>query len=274
MWLSYSKYDTYLKCPRRYKYEIDRIEPPEKQSKYFALYGLLIEKFFKNYTNVILPQKININKDKIRQILETIWDSLLEKEYVKWNDPWVKQNPNEIFEEVYFDVLENISTFDFWDRVKSEVTYDIRLKKSNDVLNGRIDFVKKEENGIELLDGKGTKHLDRVNPDQLLFYSLLYFLHHKKLPKKLGFLFYRYKIIRYIDFNRDILIQFKNKLALFKKAIKIDKKFEPKVLLSKNCLWCPYKLICKDYLIKKEANAKKRDKMNMDYKGTIMEFGL
>ncbi len=207
--------------------------------------------------------------------MEQLWDKTLEEEYVNWNDPWVKQTPSEMLEECIGDVLANMRAFDFWRSVKSEVKYKIDLRRSGDVLNGRIDFIRTLPNGdIELLDGKSTKHMDRVDPEQLMFYALMYFLRHKKLPVRLGFLFYRYQVIQYIDFNRDILIQFKNKLALAKKAIKVDKEFEARVKLSKVCQWCPYKLLCKPYMDKKEANAQKRNKIKIEPEGEIVSFGL
>lgn len=277
MWLSFSKYDTYLACPKKYKYQVDRITPPQKESKYFALYGILIQKFFEHYTNVYIPNKIEMTTDKIRSGLDVMWQKILRKEFVNWNDPWVKQTPSQIFEEALTDIVANIKEFDFWESIKSEVSYKIELKKTKDVLNGRIDFIRNLVDGeVEILDGKSTKHLDRVDPEQLLFYALLYYLRHKKLPKKLGFLFYRYRIIKYIDFNKDILITFNNKLALAKKAIRLDKNFEAKVKLSKVCLWCPYKSICNPYLEKKAANSNKRRKNDIDlgYDGDILSFGL
>lgn len=275
MWLSFSSYSTYLSCPKRYKYQVDRVTPPEIASKYFALYGILVQKFFEDYTNILIPKKVLVNEETVRNVLEKRWQELLQKEYVNWNDPWVRETPSQMFEEALSDILENISTFDFWSDVRSEVTYKINLKNSGDVLNGRIDFIRFFPDGsVELLDGKSTKHLDRVDPEQLLFYALMYFLRHKKLPKRLGFLFYRYKIIKYIDFNRDILITFKNKLALAKKAIKLDRDFEARVKLSKNCQWCSYKLLCKPYMDKKAANAEKRSKIKADFEGDILQIGL
>lgn len=274
MKLSFSKYETYLTCPKKYKYQVDRVPLPEPENKYFALYGILIQKFFENYSNYYAPKKKKLDNDTIKSILGKEWSRVLSKEPVNWKDPWVKSTPEQIFEEVYSDVLENLETFDFWNRTKSEVSYDIALINSGDVINGRIDFIVTEPNGdVILLDGKGTKDLEKVNPEQLLFYALMYFLKHKVLPKKLGFLYYKFKIIRYIDFNRDILIAFKNKLALAKKAIKIDTNFEAKVKLSKNCLWCPYKLLCSPYTDKKAANAEKRRKIKLDPEGDIIFFG-
>ena len=275
MKLSFSKYDTYLKCPRKFKYELDGIKPPMEDSKYFALYGILIQRFFQEYSNVLINSTITITPELVRSVLKKQWDKILERNYVNWKDPWVKQTADEIFEEAFKDILENIKTFPLFNECKSEVNIEIKLKKSGDILNGRLDFIRKCPDGsVEILDGKSTTHLDRVDPEQLFFYALLYFLKHEKLPKRLGFLFYKYKTIQYIDFNSDILLKFKNKLAMAKEAIKKDKTFEPVVKLSKTCAWCAYRITCKPYLEKKEANAKKRSKLHTDTEGGIISLGL
>jgi PD-(D/E)XK nuclease superfamily len=274
MKISYSSYDMYLKCPKKYQFNYSGIKPPEKENKYFALYGILIQKFFQEYTNNILPSKINVTENLVRSVLEQQWKKILFKNYVNWDEPYVKENADEIFEQCYKDVLDNIKAFDWFDQCKSEVTINIKLKKSGDILDGRLDFIRKCPDGsVEILDGKSTAHLDRVDAEQLYFYALLYFLNHKKLPKKLGFIFYRYKTVQYIDFNPEILLKFKNKLALTKAAIKKDKEFIPTLKMSKVCIWCPFKLTCQPYMDKREANSKKRSKIKEEYNGEVISFG-
>ena len=58
-----------------------------------------------------------------------------------------------------------------------------------------------------------------------------------------------------------------------KAAIKKDKEFKPIVKLSKICLYCPYKLDCEPYQIKKEANREKRSKLHKETNGGIVSFG-
>lgn len=274
MKLSYSSYDTYLNCPKKFKYQVDRVPPPAKDSRYFALYGITIESFFKDYVNKYIPNKVKLDDDKIKNILTNIWNRILDNNYVDWNDIWVKQGPEDIFLDVYDDVLANIKAFDFWDKCRSEVSFYIALRNSGDTLSCRTDFIRDIGKGeVEILDGKGTKHMDRPNPEQLLFYALLYYLKHRKLPSKLGFLFYKYQVIKYIDFNKDLLIQFKNKLALAKKAIKVDKKFKALPKLTKVCRYCIYRYICDEYKEKTEKNRKKIEEIELDYNGEATFFG-
>lgn len=279
MKISYSSFRMYIDCPRKYKWTQDRVDPPEPQSKYFALYGLLIEKFFEHLSNHHYKNNPNLNPKQVRTLIEQQWRYILEDNYVDWDEPWCKETSDEILESVVQDALKNMETLDFFKNSKAEVVYETVLKKSKDIITGRLDFVYiNEENKVEILDGKGTKKMDtNVDTDQLYFYALLYLLRYKRLPHKLGFLYYRYQLVKYIDFDLQTIMDFKNKLAVVKKAIKEDTTWEPKVKITKQCKWCPYKLICDAYIAKKEENAEKRasrSSIKVEHTGGFSDLSL
>lgn len=275
MKLSYTEYSIYKKCPKSYYNTVNGVDPPEQQSKYFALYGLLVEAFFKMYTNLILKRHENLNNDQICDILRKLWEWVLNNNYVVWDDPWVKESSEHIFMSAYEDVVKNINSFDFWKYATAEVPFEILLKKNQDTLSCRLDFIiNKPEGTTELLDGKGTHKMDKnVDIEQLYFYILIYLLHYKKLPDKAGFLYYRYQLIKYIDFDMKIIMDFKDKLAIVKKAIKEDKIFEAKVGISKQCKWCAYKLTCTALIAKRKERAeKKAPLLPFEFDGSILSF--
>lgn len=275
MRLSYSQYRTYIQCPRKYKNELDRVEPPVEPNMYFALYGKLIESFFKKYTNYYTKNNIQLNDMEIREALKKHWKYILDNNYVDWNEPFVSETADQIFETAYVDTLGNMEKFNFWKESRSEVSIEINLKKSGDVLSTRLDFIwEKPDSTIEIIDGKGTMKVDKnVDVEQLFFYSLIYLLSKRKLPDKLGFLYYRYKMIKYVDFDIQTIMDFKDKLSVVKSAIKADTVYEPKVGLSKQCKWCPYKCTCSAYTkVREDKNAKKEEKLNIPYEGTVVDF--
>lgn len=278
MKLSYSDYKTYINCPRLYYNRTNKIEPPERSSKYFSLYGKLIEKFFEKYTNDFSRNKEPLKDSQIRFFLRDMWNNILEYNYVNWSEPWVKETSDEIFDSVYNDVKANLDIFDFWKYSRSEVTLEVLLKKNKDILKGRVDFICKRPDGVvEIIDGKGTRKVDKtVDIEQLYFYALLYMLKNKRLPDKLGFLYYKFHMIKYIDFDMDSIMEFKDKLALVKKAIKADEKFECKVGISKQCKWCEYQLECPGFINKKKMLAEKRaakSKIHIpDSNGEVISF--
>jgi len=258
--ISYSSYRRYLDCPRRYHYEDIKKKPKVEESAYFKLYGLLMEAFFKRYTNDLSKSGKELSETGIKGILFKMWEKILDDNYVDWGDPWVRETSSQIFERAYQDVLKNLKAFSFWGESKSEITIDVLLKKTRDLVTGRLDFLwNRPAGGVEILDGKGTNKIEtNVDVEQLYFYALLYLLHHGRLPNKIGFLFYRYQIIKYIDFDMDTIVTFKDKVSAVKKLIKADKVFLPKVGLSKQCKWCPYRFECDAYASKRAANAEKR----------------
>lgn len=275
MKLSYSEYRSYVQCPMKYYKEVNKVEPPEEPSMYFAVYGLLVEYFFKIYSNFYTKKNITLTDEQVYKILRKLWDKVLEENYVRWTDPWCRQSSEHIFMTAYEDVLKNLNTFEFWKYAQSEISFDILLKKAQDVLTCRMDFIVRNPDGtVEILDGKGTYKMDKtVDIDQLYFYTLVYLLHYKKLPDKVGFLYYKFQTIRYIDFDMKSIMDFKDKLVLVKKAIKTDKVFEAKVGISKQCKWCDYKMTCVALIDKRRARAEKKSPvMPFDFDGGVLSF--
>ena len=275
MKLSYSEYRNYVQCPLKYYNEVNNVVPPEEPSRYFAVYGLVVEYFFKIYTNVYSKKGIHLTDDQVRSVMRKLWNKVLEENYVVWTDPWCRESSEHIFMSACDDVIKNLNTFDFWENAQSEVGFEILLKKSKDILTCRLDFIVNNPNGtVEILDGKGTYKMDKsVDIDQLYFYILIYLMHYKKLPDKVGFLYYKFQTIRYIDFDMDSVMEFKKKLALVKMSIKRDKKFEAKVGISKQCKWCNYKYNCKALIDKRQERAnKKKPTITYDFEGDILSF--
>jgi len=280
MKLSYSEYRTYIDCPRLYRLRRDKVAPLEKDNRYFALYGLLVERFFKKYTNEVAKTGRELTDENIRSVLTDIWAYVLETNHVNWNEPFVKNGSDEIFEMACTDVCENMRKFSFWKDARSEVTFNVSLKKTGDALTCRMDFIVEPQNGpIEILDGKGKMKIDTdADVEQLFFYALMYLLNKGRLPDKLGFLYYRFKLIKYIDFDKDTIMSFRDKLAIVKQAIKEDRDFHAKVKLSKHCQWCVYKCSCDAYAAKKKENADKKEAKNggpvFGLTGSVQELSL
>ena len=77
--------------------------------------------FFKKYTNEYTKNGVELSENQIRTVLSRQWEHILSKEYVNWNEPWVRQTGDQLFESVFEDVKKNMEIFDFWIRAQSEV---------------------------------------------------------------------------------------------------------------------------------------------------------
>lgn len=266
MKISYSNYKNYLECPKKYYFITNYIQPPEKPDKYFALYGLLVESFFNLYTNKILKNNITLTEKDIKDILLKNWKEILLNNYVNWKNPWVKETPTDIFNSAYNDILENMKKIDFWKNAYAETTINIFLNTSRDLITGRIDFIINNPDGnVEIIDGKGTYKMEQtVDLEQLYFYILLYYLHYKKLPKKAGFLYYKYQTLCYIDYDIKTISDFKDKFLLTVDLIKKDTTFKAIVNINKQCKWCPYRELCNSYIQKRNELDFKNSKIEID----------
>lgn len=246
MRISYSSYRSYIECPSKWHQDGIHALKTDKPSEYFALYGKVVQLFFERYCNDYLSRGKTVEDSKVRGMLSSLWEYTLKNSFVIWTDPWCKNSQQQLLEMAYTDVMGNLKAFDFWPQCVSEVGISIKLKNSGDELYGRLDFIRKTPDGrVEILDGKGTdKPEENVDKEQLLFYALLYLLKNKRPPDKIGFIYWKFRTIAYIDFELRDILEFKDKLALVKTAMKADKDFIAKPKLSKHCRWCPYKTGC------------------------------
>lgn len=83
---------------------------------------------------------------------------------------------------------------------KAEVKLDVT--RGEDILSGRVDFLMdrmKPHSDRLILDGKGTKNPQWVDPDQLRWYGMLHLERYKVAPDKMGFLLWRFEPMNSID---------------------------------------------------------------------------
>jgi predicted RecB family nuclease len=139
-------------------------------------------------------------------------------------------------------------------------------------MKGRLDFCiqRKVDGETEtiILDGKATKHPDRVDEDQILFYTLLFTMRYRFLPDRIGYLFFRHgddedKAIRWHDVNPDRLQEVRSEAIDIIHQIRNDSDWDPQPDPS-YCQWCQYEDVCDARQEQKEAN--RRSKMSEDEK--------
>lgn len=156
---------------------------------------------------------------------------------------------------------------------KSEI--DIRgwIDKWNPIA-GRVDMlIRRDDSGITILDGKNTKHkMKYTDPDQLLWYALLFKLAYRKMPDRLGFVWFRFPHgmvsqddqgnevtesgVEWVEFKEEDLRLVAQRALDAKKGMwkeKFAATPKPKI-----CRFCDYESICKERQKQRAANAAKR----------------
>jgi len=113
-------------------------------------------------------------------------------------------------------------------------------------IGGRADFIHEVNNGYWIIDGKASEHKGKyVDPEQLIWYAVQFYLKYKKSPTRLGFLYYRFSEdpIQWIEYDANSMVT--NVKMTFDVAKKIKlKMFDAKV--GSQCSMCEYRQVCDD----------------------------
>jgi hypothetical protein len=222
--LYWSSLDAYEKCPQKFLWSrgwgnLDvgggpgRKKPlPVKKSEHHALMGDAIQgvlELFYNEYRWKFPREL---RSWLEAETEKQFKLALSQRYVDWRVSDMSRE--DMYRIVSNGVRGYLRTFKKHKLIgpyaQSEVNYKGVLKTRSKAGNpyqipvgGRLDFVIRRDTdpgkGIMILDGKnGREYWDRnhpkryTNPDQLRWYALCFFLFHKVMPDKLGFVYFRY----------------------------------------------------------------------------------
>jgi CRISPR/Cas system-associated exonuclease Cas4 (RecB family) len=124
-----------------------------------------------------------------------------------------------------------------------------------------------------IFDGKGTDTIGKnISNDQLLFYALLYYFHHKTLPSEIGFFYYRFNSMVKIPFDLNVLNEFRARLSLDIKSMLNDEnhKATPNY---KACRYCNYRNGCVDHIMYKGQHSRKSKVEGPEGDG-VQEFSM
>jgi CRISPR/Cas system-associated exonuclease Cas4 (RecB family) len=269
MWLSYSAFTQYKRCPQQYNYQrVKKIQPTKPESKHNAIVGSVVQRVFEDFYNNELWRKGEDTLDTLLLLTDRYFWEYLSQNHVDFDDPLCRfKNANEALDECLDLIPKSLSAIKreklLGPYAKSEIKMEVRLR-DDDFLFGFIDFmIRKSDGTILLVDGKASKKREKyVDEDQLHFYSLLfYYRYERRLPDKLGFLFYSFGDIP--DLAVEWLIPDKEKMKSLRddivKVIDNIKNREYKATPSTfACRYCPYEDICLERKNQKNANKMKR----------------
>lgn len=266
----------YRDCPARFNLKYIQKKPSMvPRTDYFKLYGFLTEKFFQMFCNSWRYRTPYMPPEYIKQKLEILWQPILNSSIVDWSSPVVKETEGQIFEKVFKDVcaIMDSNNQNYFLSTKSEIEVSVSTQ-NNHFMTGRIDFIKNDpiDHSITIFDGKGTEKAGKnIDPDQLLFYTLLYFFQSKKLPVSLGFFYYRFNTFDPMEINMDILNEFRARLSLTLKALSSeDFKANPGW---KTCKYCDYRTGCPEY-IQFQSDRRKINIIDIESNETVVDIGL
>lgn len=273
--LSWSRYRSYNECSQKYNwtYNVDK-ESPGRDSKHFAVIGSVVQRVFEYFYEYQVYKRNHLAIDILLEKTEEFFNDFLDEEYVDFNHvtcPYSRGSAlsecKEVVQKSYETILrENLIGY----KNLSESTIQVPFKRQSlgkVALKGRLDFIiqRGDENDPEtlLLDGKATKNPDKVDDDQLLFYSLLFALRYQTLPDKVGFFFFRFgeddeePSLRWLDVTPQRLNRIKEDVMNVVKSIRSEEDWEPTPDPS-YCRWCPFERVCDKRQSQKQKNRENR----------------
>lgn len=273
--LSWSKYKTWNECPQRYHwtYNIDK-EPPARESKHFAAIGSVVQRVFEYFYEYQVYKRNHLAVDILLEKTEEFFNDFTDEEYIDWNHVTCPYNRlealsecKEIVEKTYYDIVDK-DLIGYKNLPEATIQIPFQRQSLGKVaLRGRLDFIiqKGDKSTPEtiLLDGKTTSKPDRVNEEQLLFYSLLFTMRYRTLPDKVGFYFYRFgeddegPSIEWVNITSDRLNDFKQDVIRTVKEIRSEEDWEADPEPS-YCNWCNFERICDARQEQKEDNRQNR----------------
>lgn len=227
MYLSYSGFKGWESCPRLYWHKyVNKTTLEVKDNRVNMLYGGVVGYIFECF----YKEKLWRYDDVLRRLLERVQptiDRVIQEEsrsgVFDWKDPKLKERGPHSVDEVRVEVEETVKrglAIIRYHRLLGTVA-EAEYKLDGDLFGhrfgGRADFLIRRlapHNDLVMIDGKGSRWRDQyVDRRQLKWYAWLYQHHHKSLPDRIGFLYWRSEpedSLDWVDFTQkdiDILSQ-------------------------------------------------------------------
>jgi hypothetical protein len=214
MYLSYSGYQLADDCQYRYWHAYIAKTPGEPEDILGSIYGSAVGLLFEEFYNQRLWTLPDVRSHMEAQAERVVDHFLLEGQQpkrgrpagiVRWKGLGEADNPQALYasrDDIVSDVraavlrgLQTIREHRLLGRgAKAEVKLDARVQ--GHTLGGRADFVLtrvRPYDDLVILDGKGSRKRDRyVSRTQLIWYSMLYAEHHKRVPDKAAFVYWHF----------------------------------------------------------------------------------
>lgn len=210
MYISYSGYKKYRDCPLAYWHQyIGNTKPPRLDNRVNSLYGSAVGKLFELFYNNVIWRRPKI-RDVLVAMVPDVVDGLIAEESTKgvvnWQDPKANYGSREhLLSDVLKGVNQGLDIIKQHQLIGPEAAAEVKLdsKVEGHLFGGRADFVIRRmapHRDLIILDGKGSKHRGKyVDSTQLRWYALLHKLRKGVVPDRLGFMYWRQKPDRGID---------------------------------------------------------------------------
>lgn len=253
--ISWSGFDRWMKCPQMfnlYHLQKEGFELDHQQNRANAVFGSVIQEVFTRFFNDQLWKEKNCLEFCQADLLPKIWDYVLKDIQVDWQQ--ANLDSTIIFNELKENITKVIQFLEAQHFLKENYFHRSEVKLSKRIsgdyfLVGKLDFLLTIGSERILLDGKATFDVDF---NQLYFYAILHKQIFGKYPTKLGFLFYKEPLIKFIDLDLEKIQQLE--LEIRNLIQTIEQNHFPAQPTIEKCDLCLFKEKCTFSAVKKTSN--------------------
>lgn len=292
-WKNLSQYE---ECPQKFLWsrgweDLDvgggpgRKKPkPEQRSEHHAVMGVVIQSVIETFYNDELWRHPDGIKRRLTKMTEAAMAQTLSKRYVDWRYAPSEAEMLEVCTSGVIGYLRTMKQHKFLGPyARAEVHVHGNIDKWNPI-GGYLDLlIRREDTGITIIDGKNAKTKNEyVDPDQLRFYALCFYLAYHQLPDRLAFVWYRYPYdgeeeegVEWVPFTKEDLQRLARR-ARDARRLMDKRKFDP-TPSSAACKWCDYESVCEARQEMRRRNKKKRKEVSLpvlDGATGFVEFDL
>ena len=214
---SFSAMNTYVQCPKKYKYSrIDKIDPGPRDMTALLKGGAIhdiLEKYPEKSTYKLAP--------KYQGIADKFIESDLGQKYLG----------TEAVQELKFGLTKDLKECSFNDK--------------SALFRGAVDYLAVIDGVLNICDWKTGKYRDEGYQDynQLIFYAVYFFLKYPEVDKiRISFIYIEHELENAVILIRDNLKTYLKELLGIIQNIEADQEFQKKP--SRLCDWCEFQKHC------------------------------
>lgn len=263
---------------------------PFKKSEHHAAMGTAIQAVIERFYNDELWRLLSKNqlRDRLFDMCEKNFKLELTKRHIDWSQsPSREEMQQTITDGVmgYMRTLKHQRLLGPYSKAELDM---VAYVNNYTPIGGKADLIiRRDDTGLTIIDGKNSKRYKDgkgglktyTDPDQLRWYALCFYLCYRKMPDRLGFVYYRYPYgatvldvngdptmdeegnelkeegVEWVEFTKEDLKGLGQRAVDVRKAMDREK-FEAKPYW-KTCRFCDYETVCQERQAQKERNRRK-----------------
>jgi hypothetical protein len=271
MYISYSGFKKYKwECEHQYLHSyIFKTQCPDPDDRVGALYGSTIGEIFERFYADRMWAGTKVLSALI-QLAEPTMNAIIARETEKggvflWKKNKTYKSAQDVLDHVLLSLPQALAVIREHRLLGRDAAAEVKLDSVIDghTIGGRADFIMTRvapHNDLVILDGKGTKHLEYVDlyvdERQLLWYCMLHLMKFKKLPAKVGFIYWKAASVEaamdWREVDKEKILALKNEVVSTLGELEVKRRlpvaeqlkaFAPNPKESR-CRLCPYVFTC------------------------------